>query len=332
MMLYFFTFILAAALSLYITPIVRKGALQYDIVDRPDGKLKQQKQPVAYLGGIAVYLAFLLALALTFELSREILGILLSGTIVVILGIIDDFKVLPPKVKFLGQAIAALVLIKSGVYIKLVFLPSWLCLVLTFCWLLAITNAFNIIDVMDGLAAGIGCVAAGILFIVAIVNQHHVIATLTVALAGALLGFLKYNFAPAQIYLGDTGSLFIGLILGALAMIGSYTQNNVVACIAPVIILGIPIFDTLFVIYIRWLRGLPIIYGRPDHFALRLRKWRLSTRQTVIISYSAGFILGLLSLVLLFVPSIFIAIGVLVIILGFGVSVAFFLKKIDMSL
>ena len=97
MMLYLFTFILAAALSLYITPIVRKGALQYDIVDRPDGKLKQQKQPVAYLGGIAVYLAFLLALALTFELSREILGILLSGTIVVILGIIDDFKVCRQK-------------------------------------------------------------------------------------------------------------------------------------------------------------------------------------------------------------------------------------------
>jgi UDP-GlcNAc:undecaprenyl-phosphate/decaprenyl-phosphate GlcNAc-1-phosphate transferase len=332
MMLYILTFILAAGLSIYITPIVRKGALQYDIVDRPDGKLKQQKQPVAYLGGIAVYLSFLLTLALTFELSREILGILLSGTIVVILGIIDDFKVLPPRVKFIGQAIAAFVLIKSGIYIKLVFLPSWFCLILTFCWILTITNAFNIIDVMDGLAAGIGCVSAGILFIVAIMNQHHVIATLTIALAGALLGFLKYNFAPARIYLGDTGSLFIGLILGALSMIGSYTQKNAVACIAPVIILGIPIFDTLFVIYIRWLRGLPILYGSPDHFALRLRKWRLTTRQTVIISYSAGFLLGLLSLGLLLVPSNIVAIAVLVVVVILGGSVALFLKQIDMSL
>mgnify|MGYP001160518012 CR=1 FL=1 len=332
MMIYVFTFILSVGLSLYITPIVQKGALQYDIVDRPDGKLKQQREPVAYLGGLAVYLAFLLTLALTFELSREILGILLSGTIIVILGIVDDFKVLPPKVKFIGQAIAVFVLLKSGVYIKLVFLPHWFCLTLSFCWLMATTNAFNLIDVMDGLAAGIGCVASFILFVVAIINQHTLIAILTLALAGALLGFLKYNFEPARIYLGDTGSLLIGLLLGALSMIGSYTQENVVACIVPVIILGIPLFDTLFVIYVRWLRGLPILYGSPDHFALRLRKWRLSTKQTVIMSYGASLVLGLSGIAMLSVPSNLFALGILALILLLGVCAAFFLKQVDMSL
>jgi len=332
MWIYLFAFMLSLGLSLYVTPIVRKGALLYDIVDRPDGKLKNHKDPVAYLGGVAVYLAVLLTLALTFDLSREILGILLSGTIIVILGIIDDFKVLPPKIKFIGQAIAAFVLIKSGIYIKLVFLPLWLNLILSFLWLMVITNAFNIIDVMDGLAAGIGCLVAIILFIVAIMNQHVLIAILTIALAGSLLGFLRYNFEPAKIYLGDTGSLFIGLLLGALSMIGSYTQNNIVACLSPVIILGIPIFDTVFVVYIRWRRGIPIIYGSPDHFALRLRKWRFSTIQTVIMSYAASLILGLLAIVMLLVPSNLAALGIILVPLLGGVSLAVFLKRINMSL
>jgi UDP-GlcNAc:undecaprenyl-phosphate GlcNAc-1-phosphate transferase len=332
MWIYLFAFMLSLGLSLYVTPIVRKGALLYDIVDRPDGKLKNHKDPVAYLGGVAVYLAVLLTLALTFDLSREILGILLSGTIIVILGIIDDFKVLPPKIKFIGQAIAAFVLIKSGIYIKLVFLPLWLNLILSFLWLMVITNAFNIIDVMDGLAAGIGCLVAIILFIVAIMNQHVLIAILTIALAGSLLGFLRYNFEPAKIYLGDTGSLFIGLLLGALSMIGSYTQNNIVACLSPVIILGIPIFDTVFVVYIRWRRGIPIIYGSPDHFALRLRKWRFSTIQTVIMSYAASLILGLLAIVMLLVPSNLAALGIILVSLLGGISLAVFLKRINMSL
>ncbi len=323
---------LSLGLSLYITPIVRKGALLYDIVDRPDGKLKNHKDSVAYLGGVAVYLAVLLTLALTFDLSREILGILLSGTIIVILGIIDDFKVLPPKIKFIGQAIAAFVLIKSGIYIKLVFLPLWLNLILSFLWLMVITNAFNIIDVMDGLATGIGCLVSIILFIVAIINHNGLIAILTIALAGSLLGFLRYNFEPAKIYLGDTGSLFIGLLLGALSMIGSYTQNNMIACFSPVIILGIPIFDTVFVIYIRWRRGIPIIYGSPDHFALRLRKWRFSTIQTVILSYAASLILGLLAIAMLLLPSNLAALGIMLVSILGGISLAVFLKRINMSL
>lgn len=332
MWIYLFAFILSLSLSFYITPIVRKGALLYDIVDRPDGKLKNQKQPVAYLGGIAVYLAILMTLALTFDFNREILGILLSGTIIVILGIIDDFKVLPPKVKFIGQAIAIFVLIKSGIYIKLIFLPLWLNIFLSFFWLMIITNAFNIIDVMDGLAAGIGCLISIILFAVAVINQHELIAVLTIALAGSLLGFLRYNFEPAKIYLGDTGSLFIGVILGSLSMIGSYTAHNSVACLSPLIIFGIPLFDTIFVSYIRWRRGIPIIYGSPDHFALRLRKWRFSTEQTVILSYAVSFILGILAMIMVLVPSNVAALGIIFIVIMGGIFVAIFLKKINMSL
>jgi len=155
-LLYFFSFTLAFLLSLYLTPLVKKAALQFGIIDKPDGKLKQHRYPVAYLGGLAVYLSFLISLALTFSFDREVLGILLAGTIIVVLGLIDDFGVLSPSIKLFGQIIAILVLIRSGIYIKLEFLPWYFSFPLSFLWLIGITNAFNIIDVMDGLSSGVG--------------------------------------------------------------------------------------------------------------------------------------------------------------------------------
>lgn len=332
MFLYFFTFGLAFCLSLYITPIVREAALTYDIVDHPDGNLKKHSKPIAYLGGLAVYLSFLFTLALTFDFSKEVLGILLSGTIIILLGIIDDMKALGPKLKFAGQAIAVFVLMKSGIYIKIVFLPAGACFLLTFFWLMATTNAFNIIDVMDGLSTGTGFIIAAVLFVVALLNGRPTIAVLTISLAGAFLGFLRYNFIPASIYLGDAGSMFVGLMLGSLAMVGSYTANNNVGCLAPIVILGVPMFDTLFVMYIRRLRGTPVIYGSPDHFALRLRKWKFSTKQTIFVSYAASLLLGLFGIAMMLSPSNVISLCILFIIIFSGLILGFLLKKIDMTL
>ena len=332
MWVYFFTFVLAMCLCLYITPIVLKAAIKYDIVDRPDGKLKKHEKPVAYLGGLAVYLAFLFSIALAFEFSREILGLLLSGTIIILLGIVDDLRALSPKLKLIGQAIAVLVLIKSGIYIKIVFLPYPVCLLLTFFWLMAAINAFNIIDVMDGLSTGTGLIISFILFAVAVINKNTVIAVLTISLAGALLGFLRYNFTPAKIYLGDTGSMFIGMMIGALSMIGSYTENNNIGCLAPAVIMGIPLFDTMFVMYIRWRRGVPVIYGSPDHFALRLRKWKLSTKQTVLFSYTIGIILGLCGIAMMITPSTTAAAGILLSLIAAALITGYYLIKIDMTL
>jgi len=332
MWLYFFSFVLALCLCLYMTPIVIEAAIKYDIVDRPDGRLKSHKKPTAYLGGLSVYLAFLFTLAITFDFSREVLGLLLSGTIIVLLGIIDDLRALGPKLKLTGQAIAVFVLMKSGIYIKIVFLPQVVCLILTFLWLMTIINAFNIIDVMDGLSTGTGLIIAGVLFVVAVLNERPIIAVLTISIAGALLGFLKHNFVPASIYLGDAGSMFIGLMLGSLAMVGSYTENNNCGCLAPLIILGIPLFDTLFVMYIRWRRGIPVIYGSPDHFALRLRKWKLSTKQTVLVSYGVSLLLGLLGIGMMLSYSNIISLGILLFIMFSALISGYFLKKINMTM
>lgn len=294
MVLYILTFVFSLILSLYLTPVMRRAALQFGIVDKPDGKLKKHKKPMPYLGGIAIYLAFLLALAFSFtpEFNKEVLGLLLAGTIVLLLGFIDDLGFLKTWVKFAGQLIAVLVLVKSGIYIKLVFLPTYVSIPLTFLWLVGMMNAFNIIDVMDGLAAGVALVASAAFFVVAVLNGRIMIAVLTITLAGSLLGFLRYNITPAQIYMGDTGSMFLGLMIGALAMIGSYTAKNTLGFVAPVVILGIPIFDTLQVIVARLRKGIPFYRGSPDHYALLLRAAGLSVKEVIGLSYSAAALLG----------------------------------------
>ena len=325
-------FALALVISLYTTPLMRAGALRFGIVDRPDGRLKKQAQPVPYLGGLAIYLSFLLALTVTLRFdSTEVLGMLLAGAIVLILGLIDDLGVLTPGIKLAGQVVAVLTLMNASVYIKLGFLPPWLAVLLSFLWLLAIVNAFNLIDIMDGLATGVAAVASFVLFLIAAVNGRPTYAILLAALCGALCGFLRFNFEPARIYMGDTGSMFVGLMLGALSMNNSYTRQNLVASLAPVIILGVPLFDMLFVMYVRHRRGLPVFLGSPDHFALRLRKWRLTTRQTVLGSWGATALLGGMAIVMM-LSTTRLAIVLLAITATAALLVGLLLRRIDMSL
>ena len=293
MIRYLAGFILSFVFALCWTPLLRKAALQLGIVDKPDGKLKQHGNTIPYLGGIAVFAAFLLTVGvLTDFKDGETLGLLLSGCIALLVGLIDDFGVLTPSQKMLGQTLAALVLIKSGTFIKLEILPIWVAVPLTVFWILAVTNAFNIIDIMDGLASGVAAVAA-----VSIAAANHMAgrdsqAFLAVVLAGSAIGFLRHNFHPARIFLGDAGSMFMGFMLAALSMNAGYTRVNLLAVISPVFILGIPLFDLLLVMFIRWQRGVPMTKGSPDHFALRLRRCNLSIRETAITTYLVGALLG----------------------------------------
>ncbi len=296
MLLLLLTFGLALLISLYGVPIARQAALKYGIVDAPDGRLKLQKEPVPYFGGLAIYLAFLMSVAFTFEFRQDVLGIILGGTIVVMLGLIDDFGVLTPWTKLAGQLLAVFVLIKSGIRIEIAALPEWLDLTLTVFWMVGLINAFNLLDIMDGLSAGVGAVSASCLLVVALLQGDQTIAVMLVALLGSLLGFLKYNWYPARIYMGDMGSMFIGLLLGAMTMIERYPSDHPLSLLTPVFILGIPIFDTLFVMYVRYRRGLPIFWGSPDHIAIRLRHWGMSVPQIVMTSYVATAVVGIIGL------------------------------------
>ena len=286
-------FAIALALSLYTTPLMRQAAIKFGIVDKPDGSLKKHGTPVPYLGGLAVFSAYLISLAVTFEFGLSVLGILLSGTLMLLVGLIDDLGVLSPWEKLLGQVIAVGALLKAGLYIKLVFLPESVALFLSVFWLLSVTNAVNIIDIMDGLAPGVSAIAAFFLAAIAIHNGEPMVAAMAASLSGALFGFLAYNFRPARIYLGDSGSLFIGLTLAALAMNGHYTTKNDVGLLVPVMVLGVPLLDLAFVFVARILKGRSPFRGSADHLALRLRRLGWSIERTVGMAYVIGAVLGL---------------------------------------
>jgi UDP-GlcNAc:undecaprenyl-phosphate/decaprenyl-phosphate GlcNAc-1-phosphate transferase len=291
-------FLLSFVFALYWTPLMRKAALQLGIVDHPDGRLKNHRDSIPYLGGLAVFTAFLLTVGVFTDFEQETLGLLLSGSIALIVGLIDDFGALSPSQKLLGQTFAALVLVKSGTFIKLEFLPTYVALPLTVLWILAVTNAFNIIDILDGLASGVAAIAAIVLTVANFMAHRESQAFLAIVLAGSTLGFLRHNFHPAKIFLGDAGSMFIGFMLAALSMNAGYTRINLLAVISPVLILGIPLFDLALVMSIRWRLKIPVTKGSPDHFALRLRRCKLSVRETAMTTYIVCALLGGAALVI----------------------------------
>ncbi len=318
-------------LALYLTPIFRESAIRFGILDRPDGALKTQKEPVPYLGGLAVFGAVLFPVAIFLQFSDTVMGLLLASTLVILLGLIDDIGRLSPRIKLLVQVIAIFLMLKSGIRIRIAFLPPLVCVGLTFLWMLLLTNGFNLIDVMDGLAAGVACVSAAALSIIFFLQGDRIGVVLCVSLAGALVGFLRYNSPPARIYLGDAGSLFLGFLLGGLALGGDYTLRNPLGWLSAFAIFAVPLFEIVFISYLRIRRGASIFTGSRDHFSLRLRKWRLSTAQTVASSCAAAALsacVGLLAMSLQPRVSLYWygAIG------AAFLAVAFWLKAIDMKL
>lgn len=318
------TFILSFLLTIYGTPLAQRVAFRYQLLDQPDGKLKKQSQPVPYMGGVIVYFAFISPLSLMFNFNQELLGILFASSILLLVGLFDDFKALTPGIKFLFQIMATYILLKSGITIDLIFFPKWLDILLSFFWILTVINAFNIIDVMDGLAASVGALASLTVFLISLYNGDFLVAILSISLAAALLAFLKFNWAPARIYLGDAGSMILGLIIGSLTMMVSYTRFNRLAFLSSVIILGVPLFDLVYVSVLRILKGKMPIWGSPDHFVLRLRKktgWtsaktvsavialQLFLSGMVIVNYFSAPALTLLSGI--FLACFFLVLGVI---------------------
>ncbi len=284
------TFILSTGLSLYLTPRIRKAAIRFNVLDAPDNHLKKQTAPVPYLGGISIYITFVVTLCLMFEFEPRLMGLLLGGTLIAMLGLFDDLRVLPPGIKFFAQLLATWVAVKSGIRIELAILPEWADLTLTFLWLIALTNAFNLIDVADGLCSGTAIVALMAFFANALWVGDPLIATTALTLTGAVLGFLRSNWCPAKIYLGDTGSMFIGFMTGALAMIGKYPAAHEWGVLAPLCILSVPLFDTLFISLARLAKGRSPFMGSPDHFALRLRHHGWSTPNVALVGMAATLI------------------------------------------
>jgi UDP-GlcNAc:undecaprenyl-phosphate GlcNAc-1-phosphate transferase len=304
---YALAFLTSLGLVLYVTPLTIRVARTFKIQDTPDGRLKKHTAPTPYLGGLAIAAAFMIAFGLfstTATTTGQATGILVGGFMVLLLGLYDDLTNLRPSVKFLGQLLAAVVVYKAGV--RVAFLQSeWANMAVTVLWVTGIANAFNIIDVMDGIAAGTALIAAAFLFVISAAatyfhGEPRMVPFMAITLSGALLGYLRFNYHPARIFLGDTGSLFIGFMLGALTMVTSYSETNQLAVVTPVVLLTIPIFDTLFVALHRARKGIPFFRGSPDHFVLRLRNAGMPIPLIARKTYSVAIILGALSLCLVY--------------------------------
>ncbi len=292
----FFIAILAFLINLKGTQIAMKAALYFGIVDYPDGNLKVHKEPIPYLGGLSIYISFLIALAIVIEFDQRVLGLLLGSTLVMFLGLLDDLKAIEPWIKIIGQLLAIAVLIKSGIIIDIIFLTDLQNIILTIFWVLTVTNAFNIIDIMDGLAGGIGSISLLFLVIISYFNKQYFISILASALFGALIGFLRYNFVPAKIYLGDSGSLFLGFVLASLSMIASYSEDNKLALLSPILLFALPLFDVTYVVILRLLKKKSPFRGSRDHYAVRMRIYGISVKKIVLLSYLISMVLSIASL------------------------------------
>jgi UDP-GlcNAc:undecaprenyl-phosphate/decaprenyl-phosphate GlcNAc-1-phosphate transferase len=300
--------------SVGLTPAIRDRARGRGWLDRPDGRRKTHADAVPRLGGLAVYLAFLLAfLAAVTLLPPSVwlgasgidaaLHVLLAGGAVMLIGLVDDVRGTSPAAKVLVQLAAAFYLYTAGFQVQMINTPGggqvtlgWLSLPVTLLWVVGLSNAFNLIDGLDGLAAGVGLFALSVVFTFALLNERWEIAILAVALAGALLGFLRYNFSPASVFLGDSGSLFVGFALAALSIRGSMKSSTAVAVITPLLALGFPIVDTALTLVRRVLRGRSILEADADHIHHRMMRRGLTPQRAVVILYGVTALFGAMAL------------------------------------
>ncbi len=280
------------------TPVARRVAPRLGWVDEPSAR-KLHRRATPLLGGVAIYLAFVVALVLFGErfYVRQVVGIFVGATVVSLMGLWDDRRHLAAGVKLLVQMAAAGLLIATGVRVQM-FRNPWLDVPVTFLWVVGITNALNLLDNMDGLAGGVAAIAAGHFTLLAAMSGQYLVGALAAALLGACLGFLLYNFNPARIFMGDSGSLFLGFLLAALGIKLRFPENApIVTWMVPVLVLAVPIFDTTLVFISRLRRGVnPLTTPGKDHTSHRLVQLGLTQREAVMVLYLAAGVSGELAM------------------------------------
>lgn len=319
---YFISFTLAFIVAFSATPIVKSFAFKIGAVDIPKDNRRMHKRPIARLGGLAIITGFFISLLFSLISSNffhmgtsinfdiRLVGMIIGSLIIAVMGIIDDIKTLSAKLKFPIQLVAAGIIAVTGTRIEFITNPfsvvgrsdlqPWSSYLLTILWIVGITNAINFIDGLDGLAAGVSSIALMSLFFVSVIRPNPDIATAVLAamLAGATMGFLPYNFNPAKIFMGDTGSTFLGFILGTISIQGTYKQYTAIAVAVPLLVLALPLFDTIFAILRRIASGKSPMTADRGHLHHRLIDMGLTQKQSVAVIYVASAAMGLCAVVL----------------------------------
>ena len=301
--------LVAALVALISTPVVKALAFRVGAVDVPKDARRMHDHPIPRMGGLAIFFGFILSVLIFQPLTPELRGMLLGGVVIVILGIFDDIFALPAMPKFLVQIGAALIAVLEGNRISFLSNPNifskeafwelgWLSIPITVFWIVGITNAVNLIDGLDGLACGVSTISSMTLLVIALTVSEPQVALLMAALAGACLGFLPYNLNPAKIFMGDTGSTFLGYVLAVVSIQGLFKYATIISFAVPFLLMGLPIFDTCFAILRRVSHGQSPMAPDRGHIHHRLIDMGLSQKQAVAVLYVISAILGLSAVVL----------------------------------
>ena len=299
----------AMIVSYLMCPLVKSFAYKIGAIDVPKDNRRMHKKPTPRLGGLAIFLGFIVSILLFVNIDHQMQGILLGAVTIVVLGVVDDMSPLRAGFKFLVQIVAALIAVFHGVVIHTLSNPNvfsaeqywdlgWLAIPVTVLWIVGITNSVNLIDGLDGLANGVSTISALTLLVIALLVSESQVALVMAALVGACIGFMPYNRNPAKMFMGDTGSTFLGYILATISIQGLFKYYAIVSFVVPFLVLGLPMFDTLFAIIRRLAHGQNPMAPDRGHIHHRLIDMGLNQKQAVAALYVVSSILGLSAVVL----------------------------------
>ena len=299
----------AMVVSFLMTPVVKTFAYKVGAIDVPKDNRRMHKVPIPRLGGLAIFIGFMVSVLLFVPITPEMRSILLGAVIIVVLGVVDDIMALPAMLKFVVQIIAALIPALGGVRIlafsnpnifsdNLYWVLDGLSIPITVLWIVGITNSVNLIDGLDGLANGVSAISATTMLLIALLISEAQVALVMAALVGACVGFMPYNLNPAKMFMGDTGATFLGYILATMSIQGLFKYYALISFVVPFLILGLPIFDTAFAFIRRIAHGQSPMHADRSHIHHRLIDMGLSQKQAVATLYVISAILGLSAVVL----------------------------------
>ena len=330
--------LLAFAVSLLVayvmTPPVKRFAEKVGAIDVPKDNRRVHDHPIPRMGGLAIFIGFVLSLIFFVPMSTKVLGLLVGSVIIAVMGGVDDIVSLNPWVKLAGQIVAALVAIRCGLVFDVISNPNifaeetyieigWLSIPLTMLWIVGCTNAVNLIDGLDGLAVGVSAISSLTMLIVSLFVSEPVVSIILAALTGACLGFMPYNLNPAKIFMGDVGSQLLGFVLSTASIMGLFKLHAIITFFVPLLALALPLADTIFAFFRRILHGQSPFKADKGHFHHRLLAMGLNQKQVVAVLYGISAVLGLLAVLM---AGDSMAVKIICLVAAFIISLAIWLK------
>lgn len=302
-------FLISLSICFFMTPPVKSFAERVGAMDIPDKERHLHHDPTPRMGGLAIFMGFVLSLLFFVPMTTQVAGLLIGSVVIAMMGAVDDIVNLPPIVKLAGQVLAALIAIRCGLVFDAISNPNFfaeettieigfLSIPLTVLWIVGCTNAVNLIDGLDGLAVGVSAISSVTMLIVSLFVSEPVVSIILAALTGACLGFMPYNLNPAKIFMGDVGSQFLGFVLSTVSIMGLFKFHAIITFLVPLLALALPLADTIFAFFRRIIHGQSPFHADRKHFHHRLLAMGLNQKQAVAVLYGVSAVLGLLAVLM----------------------------------